>query len=140
MMPKHLASYVLLPFVGRKNMPDADARTQTAQYPEAGDAHSAARELKNVLSLSLPSFYRRALRLLGNKDDAEDAVQECDTRNCWEIFCFAWSKDGTSAWLFDDSSIPKRSLLSQSKSRSPPKHFRLTCMRAALGTGGRQPV
>jgi RNA polymerase sigma-70 factor (ECF subfamily) len=76
MMPKHLASYVLLPFVGRKNMPDADARTQTAQYPEAGDAHSAARELKNVLSLSLPSFYRRALRLLGNKDDAEDAVQE----------------------------------------------------------------
>ena len=37
---------------------------------------SAARELQRVLSLSLPSFYRCALRLLGNRADAEDAVQE----------------------------------------------------------------
>jgi RNA polymerase sigma-70 factor (ECF subfamily) len=74
--PKLLASYVLFPFVERKNMPDADARTQAAQYPEVADDHSAARELKKVLSLSLPSFYRCALRLLGNKADAEDAVQE----------------------------------------------------------------
>jgi RNA polymerase sigma-70 factor (ECF subfamily) len=57
-------------------MPDADARTQTAQYPDVADDHSAARELQKVLSLSLPSFYRCALRLLGNRDDAEDAVQE----------------------------------------------------------------
>jgi len=56
-------------------MPDADAHTQTAQYPVAGD-QSAARELQRVLSLYLPSFYRRALRVLGNRDDAEDAVQE----------------------------------------------------------------
>jgi RNA polymerase sigma-70 factor, ECF subfamily len=76
MMPKFLASYVLFPFVGRRNMPDADARTQTAQYPEVADDRSAARELKKVLSLNLPSFYRCALRLLGNKADAEDAVQE----------------------------------------------------------------
>jgi Sigma-70 region 2 len=60
----------------RKNMPDADARTQTAQYPDVADDHSAARELQKVLSLSLPSFYRCALRLLGNRADAEDAVQE----------------------------------------------------------------
>jgi len=53
-------------------MPDADARTQ---YPVAGD-QSAARELQRVLSLYLPSFYRCALRILGNRDDAEDAVQE----------------------------------------------------------------
>jgi RNA polymerase sigma factor (sigma-70 family) len=76
MMPKLLASYVLFPFVGRKNMPDADERTQTAQYPDVADDHSAVRELQKVLSLSLPSFYRRALRLLGNRADAEDAVQE----------------------------------------------------------------
>ena len=56
-------------------MPDADAHTQTPQYPVAGD-QSAARELQRVLSLYLPSFYRRALRVLGNRDDAEDAVQE----------------------------------------------------------------
>ena len=57
-------------------MPDTDARTQTAQYPEVADDRSAARALKKVLSLNLPSFYRCALRLLGNKADAEDAVQE----------------------------------------------------------------
>jgi len=56
-------------------MPDADAHTQNSQYPVAGD-QSAARELQRVLSLYLPSFYRCALRVLGNRDDAEDAVQE----------------------------------------------------------------
>src|SRR6266852_9406683 len=56
-------------------MPDADAHTQNPQYPVAGD-QSAARELQRVLSLYLPSFYRSALRVLGNRDDAEDAVQE----------------------------------------------------------------
>ena len=76
MMPKPLASHVLFPFVGRKNMPDADARTQNAQYLDVADDQSAARELQRVLSLSSPSFYRCALRLLGNRADAEDAVQE----------------------------------------------------------------
>jgi RNA polymerase sigma-70 factor, ECF subfamily len=37
---------------------------------------SAILEMKEVLSLRLPSFYRCALRLLGNAADAEDAVQE----------------------------------------------------------------
>jgi RNA polymerase sigma-70 factor (ECF subfamily) len=75
-MAKLLASYVLFHFVGRKNMPDADARTQNAQYLDVADDQSAARELQRVLSLSSPSFYRCALRLLGNSADAEDAVQE----------------------------------------------------------------
>src|ERR1700675_4705235 len=57
-------------------MGNADTRTQTAQYPDVADGQSAARELQKVLSLSSPSFYRRALRLLGNRADAEDAVQE----------------------------------------------------------------
>ena len=59
----------------RKNMSDADAHTQTPQYTVAGD-QTAVRELQRVLSLYLPSFYRCALRVLGNRDDAEDAVQE----------------------------------------------------------------
>ena len=57
-------------------MPGADARTQNAQYLDVADDQSAARELQRVLSLSSPSFYRCALRLLGNRADAEDAVQE----------------------------------------------------------------
>jgi RNA polymerase sigma-70 factor, ECF subfamily len=40
------------------------------------DRGTAVRELQAVLSLRLPSFYRCALRLLGNAADAEDAVQE----------------------------------------------------------------
>jgi len=64
------------PFVGRKNMPDADALTQNAQYLDVADDQSPARDLQRVLSLSSPSFYRCALRLLGNRYDAEDAVQE----------------------------------------------------------------
>src|SRR5712671_6452272 len=76
MMPKLLASYVLFPFAGRKNMPGADAGTQASQYLDAADDQSAARELQRALSLSSPSFYRCALRLLGNRADAEDAVQE----------------------------------------------------------------
>jgi RNA polymerase sigma-70 factor (ECF subfamily) len=76
MTSKVLASYVLFPFVRRKNMPLADARTQNAQYLKVADYQSAARELQRVLSLSSPSFYRCAFRLLGNRSDAEDAVQE----------------------------------------------------------------
>src|SRR5277367_4765026 len=71
-MPKPLASYVLF----LKNMPKADTRTLNARYPNVADDQSAARELQKVLCLRLPSFYRCALRLLGNKADAEDAVQE----------------------------------------------------------------
>ncbi len=56
-------------------MSDADVHTQNPQYAVAGD-QSAARELQRVLSLYLPSFYRCALRVLGNRDDAEDAVQD----------------------------------------------------------------
>jgi len=70
------ASYALFPFVGRKKMPTTDTSTQNAQYPDVGNDQKAARELRRVLSLSSPSFYRRAFRLLGNRADAEDAVQE----------------------------------------------------------------
>ena len=75
-MPKLLASYVLFLSWDEKNMPDAYARTQNAQYLDVADDQSPARDLQRVLSLSSPSFYRCALRLLGNRADAEDAVQE----------------------------------------------------------------
>jgi len=37
---------------------------------------TGAREMQDVLSRSLPSFYKRAYRQLGNVADAEDAVQD----------------------------------------------------------------
>src|SRR6201987_1852678 len=56
-------------------MPDADAHTHNPQHPVGGDQNAAC-ELQRLLSLYLPSFRRCALRVLGNRDDAEDAVQE----------------------------------------------------------------
>jgi RNA polymerase sigma-70 factor (ECF subfamily) len=56
-------------------MPDADAHTQNPLYAAVCD-QSAAREMQRVLTLYLPSFHRCALRVLGNRADAEDAVQE----------------------------------------------------------------
>ena len=43
---------------------------------DVSDRQSAVLELQEVVSHSLPSFHRCALRVLGNVADAEDAVQE----------------------------------------------------------------
>ena len=54
-------------------------QTQTTnRHPgrEVSGRQGAVLEMKEVLSLRLPSFYRCALRVLGNAADAEDAVQE----------------------------------------------------------------
>jgi RNA polymerase sigma factor (sigma-70 family) len=56
-----------------------EMKTQTTKrHPtmEASGRQGAVLEMKEVLSLRLPSFYRCALRVLGNAADAEDAVQE----------------------------------------------------------------
>ena len=46
------------------------------QCMDVYDHQSAVLEMQEVVSLRFPSFYRCALRLLGNAADAEDAVQE----------------------------------------------------------------
>jgi RNA polymerase sigma-70 factor, ECF subfamily len=54
-------------------------QTQTTKRDSCMDlsAHQCAvLEMKEVLSLRLPSFYRCALQLVGNAADAEDTVQE----------------------------------------------------------------
>jgi RNA polymerase sigma-70 factor, ECF subfamily len=54
-------------------------QTQTTNSDPCMDVSGHQRavlEMKKVLALRLPSFYRCALRLLGNAADAEDAVQE----------------------------------------------------------------
>src|SRR5882672_3695705 len=121
MMPKLLASYVLFPFVGRKNMPDADARTQNAQYLDVADDQSAARELQRVLSLSSPSFYRCALRLLGNAADAEDAVQEALLAAYKHVHQFR-GQSQMSTWL---TTIVRNCALMQLRKRPPHIHMPL---------------
>jgi RNA polymerase sigma-70 factor, ECF subfamily len=63
-----------LPCAMRNSMSQADSDAYRGKHLEMGG--TAALELQAVLSVRLPSFYRCALRLLGNAADAEDAVQE----------------------------------------------------------------
>jgi RNA polymerase sigma-70 factor (ECF subfamily) len=46
------------------------------QYPERHVREHYAEELQEVVSRHLPMFYRRAHRYVGDKHDAEDAVQD----------------------------------------------------------------
>jgi RNA polymerase sigma-70 factor, ECF subfamily len=62
--------------VMRNHMSKADTYARGGQHLDMADRGTAALKLQAVLSLRLPSFYRCALRLLGNPADAEDAVQE----------------------------------------------------------------
>ena len=57
-------------------MQEAEAHIVSAQCLDAPNGESAAREMEDVLSRRLPSFYRSAYRFLGNAADAEDAVQD----------------------------------------------------------------
>src|SRR3989441_5052387 len=57
-------------------MQEGEAYIVSAQRLDAPNGESAAREMEDVLSRRLPSFYRSAYRFLGNPADAEDAVQE----------------------------------------------------------------
>jgi RNA polymerase sigma-70 factor (ECF subfamily) len=56
------------------------------------------REMQRVLSRSLPSFYRRAYRYLGNAANAEDAVQDALLSACKHLDQFK-GQAKMSTWL-----------------------------------------
>jgi RNA polymerase sigma-70 factor, ECF subfamily len=55
-------------------MQATESNLESGQYLDI--PKNETREMQDVLSRSLPSFYRRAYRHLGNAADAEDAVQD----------------------------------------------------------------
>ncbi len=57
-------------------MQAADVPIQGDGQLRVGDYDAAAREMREVLSRRLPAFHRVAYRVLGNTEDAEDAVQD----------------------------------------------------------------
>jgi RNA polymerase sigma-70 factor (ECF subfamily) len=57
-------------------MQDANVSIQGDGQPKVADYEAAAREMQEVLSRRLPAFHRIAYRVLGNTEDAEDAVQD----------------------------------------------------------------
>jgi RNA polymerase sigma-70 factor (ECF subfamily) len=55
-------------------------------------------EMKDVLTRSMPSFYKRAYRYLGNAADAEDAVQDALLSACQHLDQFK-GQSKMSTWL-----------------------------------------
>src|SRR5947207_6537757 len=58
------------------HMQATEAYTGTGHRVDVPIDEKGNREMQDVLSRSLPSFYRKAYRHLGNAADAEDAVQD----------------------------------------------------------------
>jgi RNA polymerase sigma-70 factor, ECF subfamily len=81
----------------------------------------AVLEMKEVLSLRWPSFYRCAYRLLGNAADAEDAVQEALLAAFKNISQFR-GQSQMSTWL---TTIVRNSALLQLRKRPRQIHFAL---------------
>jgi RNA polymerase sigma-70 factor (ECF subfamily) len=99
-----------------------EMQTQTSNgHPcmEVSGRQGAVLEMKEVLSLRLPSFYRCALRVLGNPDDAEDAVQEALLAAYRHIDQFRGQSQMTT-WL---TTIVRNCALMQLRKR--PRQFHL---------------
>src|SRR6202162_6358208 len=85
-------------------------------YTEVSNYKNAILEMQAVLSLRLPSFYRCALRVLGNAADAEDAVQEALFAAYRHIDQFRGQAQ-TATWL---TTIVRNSALKQLLKRPRP--------------------
>src|SRR5579863_4966581 len=57
-------------------MQDVATHIESGQSVDVAQFEGSLQQMQHVLSRALPSFYRRAYRLLGNAADAEDAVQD----------------------------------------------------------------
>jgi RNA polymerase sigma-70 factor (ECF subfamily) len=102
-------SYATDPYIGSKQCLDV-------RLPE-----KETREMQDVLSRHLPSFYRRAYRYLGNVADAEDAVQDALLSACRHLDQFK-GQSKMSTWL---TSIVINSALTQLRRRPRQAHTSL---------------
>src|SRR5271154_3507932 len=78
-------------------------------------------EMQDVLTRSMPSFYRRAYRYLGNAADAEDAVQDALLSACRHLDQFK-GQSKMSTWL---TTIVINSALTQLRRRPRQIHMSL---------------
>ena len=78
-------------------------------------------EMQDVLARSMPSFYRRAYRYLGNAADAEDAVQDALLSACRHLNQFK-GRSKMSTWL---TTIVINSALTQLRRRPRQIHTSL---------------
>ena len=111
----------LLPCDVNRHMTMQTQTTNSDSCMDVSGHHSAVLEMKEVLSLRLPSFYRCALRLLGNAADAEDAVQEALLAAYKHIDQFR-GQSQMSTWL---SAIVRNCALMQLRKRPLQIHLSL---------------
>jgi RNA polymerase sigma-70 factor, ECF subfamily len=72
--------------------------TEGERAVHSGFFGERAQELDNAVSRNLPMFYKRAFRFLGNRPDAEDAVQDALLSACKHLAQFRGQAQ-LSTWL-----------------------------------------
>jgi len=102
-------------------MPLADVSIQENRRPSVADYEAAAREMQDVLSRRLPAFHRIAYRVLGNAEDAEDAVQDALLAAHENLNRFR-GESQMSTWL---TRIVSNSALMHLRKRSRVQHISL---------------
>jgi RNA polymerase sigma-70 factor (ECF subfamily) len=102
-------------------MQTAEAYMGSEQSAEVRIQEEESREMQRILSRSLPSFYRRAYRYLGNAADAEDAVQDALLSAYRNLDQFKGQAQ-MSTWL---TTIVINSALTQLRRRSHQTHLSL---------------
>jgi RNA polymerase sigma-70 factor (ECF subfamily) len=102
-------------------MHEADVSIQGDGQLRVADYDAAAREMQEVLSLRLPAFHRIAYRVLGNTEDAEDAVQDALLAAYRNLKKFR-GESQMSTWL---TAIVSNSALMHLRKRSRLQHISL---------------
>jgi len=79
-------------------MSATETLTEGERAVHPGLSGERAQELDNAVSRNLPVFYKRAFRFLGNRPDAEDAVQDALLSACKHLGQFRGQAQ-LSTWL-----------------------------------------
>jgi RNA polymerase sigma-70 factor, ECF subfamily len=91
-----VASLPASPWLERRHVTSAIETLSEAVHP--GFSGERAQQLDNAVSRNLPMFYKRAFRCLGNRPDAEDAVQDALLSACKHFGQFRGQAQ-LSTWL-----------------------------------------
>jgi RNA polymerase sigma-70 factor (ECF subfamily) len=83
---------------GKDNMQKTESNIRSEQHLDVCILEKETQEMKEVLTRSMPSFYKRAYRYLDSAADAEDAVQDALLSACQHLDQFK-GQSKMSTWL-----------------------------------------
>jgi RNA polymerase sigma-70 factor (ECF subfamily) len=102
-------------------MQKTESSIESEQHLDVCTRKKETQEMQDVLASSMPLFYRRAYRYLGNAADAEDAVQDALLSACRHLDQFK-GQSKMSTWL---TTIVINSALTQLRRRPRQIHVSL---------------